>query len=87
MTFQVAKVNKALGSVSEMVDSRHKVVFDSDDFGRDISYIENKATREKIWLRRENGIYVLDTLVAPPTSPKSPKKPPEHQGFGRHGTH
>ena len=82
MTFQVAKVNKALGSVSQMVDSQHRVIFDSDDYGRDISYIENKKSGEKMWLRRENGVYVLDMLVAPPSLNK---EPPGDQGFGRQG--
>ena len=67
MTFQVAKVSKALGSVSKMVDHGHKVVFDTDWNGKDISYIENKQSKEKTWLRRENGVYVLDMLVAPPS--------------------
>ena len=82
MTFQVAKVNKALGSAGQMVDSQHRVVFDCDDYGRDISFIENKATRERIWLRRENGVYVLDMLVAPPTKGNDP---PQSPGFGRQG--
>ena len=34
--------------------------------GKDTSYIQNKRTNEKIWLRQENGVYVLDLMVAPP---------------------
>ena len=75
MTFQFAKVSKALGSVSQMVDHGNRIVFDTDAQGRDISYIENKKTKERIWLQRENGVYVLDMVVAPPSSNDSKNKP------------
>ena len=65
MTFQVAGVHKALGSVSQMVRNGNRVVFDQDGAGRDISYIQHRATQEKIPIRLENGVYVLDLLVAP----------------------
>ena len=63
MTFQVARVKKALGSVSQIVKNRNKLFFDQDSSGK---YIQNKRTNEKIWLRQENGVYVLDLMVAPP---------------------
>ena len=66
MTFQVARVKKALGSVSQMVKNGNKLVFDQDSSGKDTSYIQNKRSNEKIWLRQENGVYVLDLMVAPP---------------------
>ena len=66
MTFQVARMKKALGSVSRMVKNGNMLVFDQDSSGKDTSYIENKRTNEKIWLRQENGVYVLDLMVAPP---------------------
>ena len=66
MTFQVARVKKALGSVSQMVKNGNKLVFDQDSSGKDTSYIQNMRTNEKIWLRQENGVYVWDLLVAPP---------------------
>ena len=31
-----------------------------------MSYIQNKRTNEKIWLRQENDVYVLDLMVARP---------------------
>ena len=62
MTFQVARVKKALGSVSHMVRNGNKLVFDQDSSGKDTSYIQNKRTNEKIWLRQD----VLDLMVAPP---------------------
>ena len=60
MTFQVARVTKALGSVSQMVKNGNKLVFDQDSSGKDTSYIQNKRSNEKIWLRHENGVYVFD---------------------------
>ena len=66
MTFQVADVDKALGSVRQIVNNKNRVVFDQDDFGKDISFIQNKVTKEKMPLRVENGVYVLDLVVGPP---------------------
>ena len=63
MTFQVARVKQALGSVSQMVKNGNKFVFGQDSSGKDTSYIQNKRTNEKIWLRQENGVYVLDLMV------------------------
>ena len=73
MTFQVAAVNKALGSVSKMVENGNKMVFDKDG-----SYIENKWSKDRLWLREDNGVFVLDMLVAP-----AEIKP--ETGFGRQG--
>ena len=66
MTFQVARETKALGSVSQMVKNRNKLVLDQDSSGKDMTYIQNKRSNEKIWLRQENGVYVLDLMEAPP---------------------
>ena len=79
MTFQLAKVNKALGSVSQMVSSGHKVVFDMDNYGRDRSFIENKSNKERMWLRKEHGMYVLDMLVCR----NQHRRRPEHCRCGR----
>ena len=61
MTFQVTDVTKALGSVSKFVANGNKVVFDGSG-----SFIENKRSRERLWMREENGVKVLDENVAPP---------------------
>ena len=66
MTFQVARRRKALRSVNQTVKNGNKLVFDQDSNGKDTSYIQNKRTNEKLWLRQENGVYVLDLMVAPP---------------------
>ena len=49
-----------------MVKNGNKLVFDQDTSGQDTSHIQNKRTNEKIWLRQENGVYVLDLMVAHP---------------------
>ena len=73
MTFQVTDVTKALGSVSKIVANGNKVVLDGSG-----SFIENKRSRERLWMREENGVYVLDVYVAPPDCH-------EKKGFHRHG--
>ena len=60
MTFQVTDVTKALGSVSKIVANRNS------RFDESGSFIENKRSRERLWMREENGVYVLDVYVAPP---------------------
>ena len=45
-----------------MVKNGNKLVFDQDGSGKDMSYIQNKRSNEKIWLRQENGVYVLDLM-------------------------
>eukprot|EP00973_Karenia_brevis_P021533 2959621-Karenia_brevis.AAC.1 len=64
MKFQVCPVTKPLGSVSKMVKTGHKVVFDDPDSGEG-SYIQNKVTGRKTYLRHENGIFMLDVWVKP----------------------
>ena len=49
-----------------MVKNGNKLVFDQDSSGKDRSHIQNKRTFEKIWLRQEHGVCVLDLMVAPP---------------------
>ena len=66
MTFQVAKVSKALGRVSKIVSNGNRVVFDGSG-----SYIENLRSGDKLWPREERGVYVVDIVVAPPDKPAS----------------
>ena len=63
MTFQVAPVSKPLGSVKRICAAGHRVVFDDDG-----SYIVNKLTGELNWLRDDNGNFMLDVWVPPPTA-------------------
>ena len=89
MNFQVAQVHKALGSVSQMVRNGNTVVFDTDEYGRDVSYIMNKKTQDYISMHVENGVYVIDMAVAPPKYHPSQKnesgKGSPRWGFPRQG--
>ena len=58
ITAQVCDVNKALMSVKKLVAAGNRVVFDQEG-----SFIEDKATKEKMWLREENGMYMLKLWV------------------------
>ena len=75
MTFQVADVNKALGSANKIVRNGNRIVMDLDDEGHDYSYIESKSTGERLWLRESEGVYVLDMLVAPAPAAVAPPDP------------
>jgi hypothetical protein len=61
LTAQVCDVNKALLSVRRIVENGHKVVFDKSG-----SYIEDKSSGEKMWLREEGGMYMLKMWVRTP---------------------
>ena len=60
MKARVAKVVRPLASVFEMVESGHKVVFDSDG-----SYAEHKVTGCKTPFRVRNRSFELDLHVVP----------------------
>ena len=64
MRFTVCNVSKALGSVSQMCRTGHRVVF-NPPWCSEGSYIEHATTGERMWLQEEGGLYVLRTKVAP----------------------
>ena len=51
--------------VSQLVVSKHKVVFDADDSGKDISHIINKQTGVKIPMERVKKTYEIEVDVLP----------------------
>ena len=53
---------KFLASVSRINQAGQRVVFDTPEFG---SYIENKKTLAKTWLRQESGVFYLDLWIKP----------------------
>ena len=64
LTFQIAEVNKALGSVSYLVDNGYRVTFGKDEAtGHDISMMFHKATGVTSRFRRERNIWILDAPV------------------------
>ena len=64
MRFTICDESKALGSVSQMCRTGHRVAF-NPPWCPDGSYIENVDTGEVMWLEEINGLYVLNTKVAP----------------------
>ena len=64
MKFIVCPVTKASGSVSQMCRAGHKVVF-NPPWDANGSYIQHIDIGEKMWLSEHNGLYVLNTRVAP----------------------
>ena len=67
-TLQIAEVNKALASVSYLVDHNHRVVFDQDlDTGEDISFITNKTNGKSIKMRRDRSVWVIVAFIADDT--------------------
>ena len=79
MTFQVAKVNKALGAVSQIVKKGNRVVFEAEG-----SYFENRARGDKIWLEERTRVYTLPLMVAPPKE-LAHLHALQSQGFPRQG--
>ena len=62
ITAQVCDVNKALLSVRKVMKAGNRVVFDEEG-----SFIEDKETNEKIWLREEQGMFMVKMWVKKPT--------------------
>ena len=58
ITAQVCAVNKALLSVKKMARAGNRIVFDEDG-----SYVEDKVTGERMWMRDEGGMYMLKMWV------------------------
>ena len=58
ITAQVCDVNKALLSVKKVMSAGNRVVFDGDG-----SYIEDKASGEKMWMTEEKGMFLLKMWV------------------------
>ena len=63
--FQVARVNKPLLSVSKLIDDDIRVMFDKEG-----SYLYNKRTDDIVRIKRERGVFVLESFVS-----QNPKKP------------
>ena len=64
MAFTSCDVKKALGSVSAICKQEHRVVFNppNDPEG---SYIQHLEGGERMYLKESDGLYLLDTKVAP----------------------
>ena len=62
LTLQVCDVNQGLLSVAKLVQAGNRVVFDEDDS----SFIENKSSGERTWLKPRNGMYIMKLWVERP---------------------
>ena len=56
--FQLAAINKPLVSVSKLIEGGYRVIFDETG-----SYIEHKKTKERINMRKERGVFIVDAYV------------------------
>ena len=65
MKLNLAKVTKPLAAVSQICKAGHRVVMDLE--GSEGSFIENKATGERTNIYLENGVFVMDVWVSPPS--------------------
>ena len=63
MKFTVCKVERALGSVSQICSQGHSIGFNGPDHP-DGSYITHIETGDRMYLTHKDGVYVLDTKVA-----------------------
>ena len=87
MRFIVCDVSKALGSVSQMCRAGHRVVFNPAWTGEG-SYIQHLESGEKLWLEENNGLYVLNTRVAPAAKQSAVRaQQNSRQDFGWPGHH
>ena len=64
MKFTSCDVKRALGSVSAICNQGHTVVFNAPDHP-DGSYIYHIESGERMELAHRDGVFVLDTKVAP----------------------
>ena len=81
MNFTACEVSKALGSVSQMCRTGHRVVF-NPPWEPDGSFIEHVQIGERMWMKEQSGLYVLDTKVAP-RQKQAVNINRDNQGFGR----
>ena len=64
VVFQIAEVNKPLGSVAYFVDRKYRVVYDQNDAtGEDLSYMIHKPTKTAYRFRRDSNVWVMDAIV------------------------
>ena len=71
MKFQVCDVTRPLYSVHKLCGIGHSVVF-NPSWDRRGSYIYHHDTGEKLWLTVKDGVFVLETKVAPAEFQKKP---------------
>ena len=64
MTFQATTgIKKPLAAASKVTAKGNRIVLEGEGFD---SYIENKKTGVKIPIHLENGVYMMEMIVAKP---------------------
>ena len=74
MLMRAAPVSKPLASVKKICQAGHTVIFDEEG-----SFVINKVTGETNWMREDDGNYMLDAWIPPPTCDHESESP----GFRR----
>ena len=59
----MAPVRKPLASLAKITKAGNRIVMDSDD--NEGSYIENKMTGERTYMREERNVFVFDIWLPP----------------------
>ena len=57
LMFNVAAVRKPLAAAAKVVEAGNRVVLDRDP---EMCFVENVETQDRMKLRREKGVYVID---------------------------
>ena len=63
ITAQICAVNKTLMSVSKVAAQGNRVILDDDG-----SYIEDKVSGERTWMKQVGGMYMLKMWVSRKTT-------------------
>ena len=61
----MGSVSKPLLAVCDLVDNAHRVIFEKDATGKDVSRIENVETKKVTPMVRERGVYNINAEIVP----------------------
>ena len=62
---RIGSVSKPLLAVCDLVDNGHRVVFEKDSAGKDVSRIMNLETKKVTPMIREKGVYNIRAEIVP----------------------
>ena len=72
MKFQVCEVTRPLASVYKICEAGHSVIF-NPSWDKRGCYVLNHENWEKTMMKAHEGVYVMETLVAPTSQQKTPR--------------
>ena len=64
LVLQICDVNQGLSSKSKLAAAGNRVMLDDD-----ASYVENKTSGQRTWLKNRNGMYIMSLWVRRQQSP------------------